>query len=184
LAKILADTVSKLAKMPRICALSDLGKGPANDPSMHRTAHRRKRRLAAFTLMEGLIGVAVMGIVFVSLYTGMASGFRTIRTAQEDLRATQIMTETFEAMRLYNWEQVTTPGFIPEAFTARYAPNNTNNRGITYTGTIRISAVAGQPYMVDMRAVTVTLSWNTGARARTRTLTSYVSRYGLQHYIY
>jgi len=143
------------------------------------------RHIAAFTLVEGLIGVAVMGVVFMSLYAGMAAGFQSIRTAQENLRATQIMVERFEALRLYNWEQVTTPGFIPEAFAAKYAPNS-KSQGIAYTGAIRISDVPGPPYRNDLRAVTITLSWRTGSgnRARTRTLTSYVARYGLQHYIY
>ena len=144
---------------------------------------RRKGRALAFTLVEGLIGVAVMGVVFVSLYTGMASGFKSIRTSQENLRATQIMTEKFEALRLYNWEQITTPGFVPDTFTAMFAPN-AKSQGITYTGSIRILPLASQPYSVDMRSVTVTLSWTTGNRPRTRTLTSYVARYGLQNYIY
>lgn len=133
--------------------------------------------------MEGLIGVAVMGTVFVSLYTGMASGFQSIRTSQENLRATQIMTEKFEAMRLFNWEQINTPGFVPQDFSARFAPNS-SSPGITYTGTIRILPIAAQPYSVDLRSVTITLSWTSNGRAQTRTLTSYVARYGLQTYLY
>ena len=133
--------------------------------------------------MEGLIGVAVMGTVFVSLYTGMASGFQSIRTAQENLRATQIMTEKFEALRLYNWEQLNTVGFIPDSFTTRFAPNS-SSPGITYTGTIRISPVGPEPYTADMRMVTVTLTWRSGNRTLNRVLNSYVGRYGLQNYVY
>ncbi|HKQ38805.1 MAG TPA: prepilin-type N-terminal cleavage/methylation domain-containing protein [Verrucomicrobiae bacterium] len=142
-----------------------------------------RRRFKGFTLVEGLIGVAVMGVVFVSLYTGMASGFQSIRASQENLRATQIMVGRFESLRLYNWDQINTAGFIPDTFTTQFAPNS-SNPGITYTGTIRIAAVPGAPYTVDLRAVTITLTWKTGSRARTRTLTSYVARYGLQNYIY
>ena len=142
-----------------------------------------KRRIAAFTLMEGLFGVAVMGIVFVALYTGMASGFQTLGTSQEDLRATQIMVDKFEGLRLYTWDQITRPGFIPDAFVARYAPNS-KNPGLAYTGTINISPVAGQPYAVELRAVSITLSWTTLGRPRTQTLTSYIARYGLQNYIF
>ena len=151
---------------------------------MNLRAHSRAGwRMAAFTLMEGLIGVAVMGVVFVALYTGMASGFQSIRTSQEHLRATQIIVERFEALRLYNWEQITTPGFIPQDFTAKFAPNS-KNPGITYIGHIRISDVPGPPYRNELRAVSITLSWSTNGRSRTRTATSYVARYGLQHYIY
>jgi len=151
---------------------------------MNLKAHSHDRcRFAAFTLIEGMIGVAVMGVVFVSLYTGMASGFQSIRTAQENLRATQVMTEKFEAIRLYNWEQINTPGFIPDTFAARYAPN-ASNPGITYNGTIRISAMGPEPYTTDMRMVTVVLTWQSGPRTNTRVLTSYVGRYGLQNYVY
>ena len=136
----------------------------------------------AFTLMEGLIGIAVMGIVFISLYAGMASGFQSIRTSQENLRATQILTERFEAMRLYNWDQINTPGFIPDKFIARFAPNS-SNPGIIYDGTIRIGAVMGQPYATDLRSVTIVLSWKSNNRQRTRVLSSYVARYGLQTYV-
>jgi hypothetical protein len=113
----------------------------------------------------------------------MATGFASIRTSKENLRATQIMTEKFEAMRLYNWEQVNTDGFIPASFTATQAPQS-STPGISYTGTIRVSAVGPEPYTVDMRMVTVTLTWKSGARTNTRMLTSYIGRYGLQNYVY
>ena len=105
---------------------------------------KRIPRFVAFTLVEALIGVAVMGTVFVSLYAGMATGFQSIRASQQNLRATQIMVEKFEAMRLFNWDQINTPGFVPLTFTAKFAPNS-SSPGITYTGTIRISPVLGQP---------------------------------------
>lgn len=151
---------------------------------MHLSGHsKRKPCFAAFTLVEAVIGVAVMGTVFVSLYAGMATGFQSIRTSQENLRATQIMTEKFEAMRLYNWEQVNTDGFIPQTFTASYAPNAAN-QGISYDGTIRVSVVGPEPYTTDMRMVTIVLSWKSGKRNNTRVLTSYIGRYGLQNYVF
>ena len=143
----------------------------------------RPRRIAAFTLMEGLIGVVVMGVVFVALYTGMASGFSSIRASQENLRANQIMVEKFEAIRLFNWTQLTTPYFVPETFEAQFAPN-TPTPGITYKGIIRITPVLGAAYTTDLRAVTITLMWKTNGRLRSRTQTSYVARYGLQTYLY
>ena len=142
-----------------------------------------RRRPAAFTLMEALFGVAVVGIVFVALYTGIANGFQTLATSQQDLRATQIMVDKFEGLRLYSWDQLTKSGFIPDAFVARFAPGS-NNPGLVYTGTVQIAPVTGHPYAADLRAVTITLSWTTHGRQRTQTLTSYIARYGLQNYIY
>src|SRR5467141_1985271 len=65
----------------------------------------------AFTLLEGLIGVAVMGILIVCLYTGMTSGFNVVRMARENLRATQVLQEKFETLRLYTWDQINSNGF-------------------------------------------------------------------------
>lgn len=145
---------------------------------------QRKPRIAAFTLVEAMIGAAVMGVVFLALYAGMAAGFASLRTSQESLRATQIMTEKFEAMRLYNWEQLNTVGFIPDTFTAYFAPKSSTAPGITYNGTIRVAAAGPEPYTADMRLVTVTLTWKSGKRTVSRTLSSYVGRYGLQNYVY
>ena len=144
----------------------------------------RQMPAAAFTLTEGLVGVAVMGIVFVSLYTGMANGFQTIRRSQENLRATQIVLEKFETIRLYNWDQINTPGFIPATFTASFSPND-GEAGVVYAGTVTIAnAPLSEPYSTDIQAVTINLSWNSGGVIRTSTFTSLVARYGLQHYIY
>jgi type II secretory pathway pseudopilin PulG len=141
-----------------------------------------KPRAAAFTLIETLFAVAITAVVFISLYTGMATGFDSIRSSQENLRATQIMTEKFEAMRLYNWTEFTTPGFVPDTFTAEFAPKAASP-GITYNGTVSIFPVGPEPYTSDLRGVSVTLTWKSGNRVNTRTLTSYVARYGLQNYL-
>jgi len=149
-----------------------------------KAAIKAKMRQAGFSLSESLFGVAVMGVVFVSLYSGMATGFHSIRDSQENLRATQILLEKFETVRLYNWEQINTPGFIPTTFTTTYAPTE-NSKGITYTGRV----VIGQPgitevYNTDMRNVTIILTWNSGGLNHTRTFASFVAKYGIQNYVY
>ena len=146
---------------------------------------KAKARQAAFSLSEALFGVTIIGIVFISLYSGMATGFQSIRDSQENLRATQIMLEKFETLRLYNWEQITTPGFIPATFTTTYAPTE-GGQGITYTGRVLIQEPAAvmDVYNSDMRAVTIHLTWNSGRVTHNRTFTSYVAKYGIQNYIY
>ncbi len=137
----------------------------------------------AFTLVEGLIGVGVMGILIVCLYTGMTSGFSVVRMARENLRATQVLQEKFETLRLYTWDQINSNGFIPETFSAPiYSLTDTNN---SYQGTLRIrSAGIADAYAADLRQVTVTVNWNSGSLARTRSMTSFVARYGMQNYIW
>ena len=125
-----------------------------------------------------------MGIVFVSLYAGMASGFHSIRAARENLRATQILQEKFETLRLYNWDQINTTNFIPTSFTNSYAPNETLS-GTVYYGKVIISTNVPIPevYKEDMRMVSIELNWQSGGAWRSRTFSTFASRYGLQHYI-
>ena len=63
--------------------------------------------------MEVLVAVAIIGTVFVSLYLGMTQGFAIVQVARENLRATQILQEKTEIIRLYTWDQINTAGFIP-----------------------------------------------------------------------
>jgi hypothetical protein len=148
--------------------------------------NKGKAPRAAFGLVESLIGVLVMGTVFVALYAGMATGFQSVRAARENLRATQILLEKFETIRLYNWDQIIAPGFVPDSFTNRFAPTQTS-KGTEYLGRVTIStnmpADMTEVYKSDMRMVVINLSWKSGNQARARTFTNFVARYGLQNYI-
>jgi prepilin-type N-terminal cleavage/methylation domain-containing protein len=86
----------------------------------------RLRQKAAFTLVEVMIAVAILGIMFVALYGGMSSGFAVTQLARENLRATQIMLERMEGIRLYNWEQVVYSNMVPTTFVAHYYPLASN----------------------------------------------------------
>lgn len=145
----------------------------------------KKRLQAAFGLTESLIGVVVIGVVFTALYAGMTTGFHAVRSARENLRATQILLEKFEALRLYNWEQITsTNRYVATSFTNHYVLNPTT-AGTVYYGTVSIDpAPLTEPYAEDLRSVTVSVTWKNGATTRSRTFTSYVAKYGLQHYIF
>ena len=151
-----------------------------------RLANLNKPAKRGFGLTESLIGVVIMGMVFVALYAGMATGFQSVRASRENLRATQILLEKFETIRLYNWDQITTNGFLPPTFTNRYAPSQ-SSKGIDYVGivTITTNMPAGmtEPYIEDMRMVTIRLQWGSSGIPRSRTFTNFVSKYGLQHYI-
>ena len=57
----------------------------------------------AFSMIEILVAMVVLGIMFVSLYSGFSSGFAVVQLARENLRATQILQEKMETIRLYTW---------------------------------------------------------------------------------
>lgn len=150
-------------------------------------AHRLAQR--AFTLAEVSIGVAIMGIVFISLYAGMSSGFAVTQLARENLRATQIILERMEGVRLYNWNQLNYSNMIPANFTNYYYPFAAagESKGIVYTGRMSITNAQLTPYASygdQMRKIVVTVTWTNGKSLRTRTMSTYSSRNGLQNYVY
>ncbi|MCU0770276.1 MAG: prepilin-type N-terminal cleavage/methylation domain-containing protein [Verrucomicrobia bacterium] len=152
---------------------------PARSPSL----------LAGFTLPEVVIAVGILGVSFVSLYAGMSAGFAMTQVSRENLRATQIMVEKMEGIRLFNWNQVVASNMIPTQFATRYYPNvgGAKATGIAYNGTISITNATLNPapsYASNLRFVTVGVEWQSGDVARRRTMTTMVSRNGLQNYVY
>src|ERR1051325_8833707 len=93
-----------------------------------------RSKLAGFSLVEASIGMGLIGTVVAALLSGIMTGTFTMRLARENLRATQIMLEKVETIRLYSWDQVNRAGFIPSDFVATYDPQGAPNVGLTYTG--------------------------------------------------
>ena len=139
---------------------------------------------------EVMMGIAIMAVMFVSLYVGISGGFQVTRVAREDLRATQIMLERMEGVRLYNWDQLCYSNFIPTKFTNYYYPlgmASGTNPGVQYRGTFTITNVNMSPsatYSTNMRLVKVTLEWDTGSLTRKRSMSTLATRYGVQNYVF
>jgi type II secretory pathway pseudopilin PulG len=147
---------------------------------------RIRQKLAAFSMIEATVGMGIVGTTVATLFSGFTSGFFTMQMARENLRATQIMLERVETIRLYSWDQVTTPGYITPNFTAPYDPEApTGHQGLVYSGTIELSDT-GIPssYSADMKKIVVRVNWKTGKLQRSREFTSYISRFGMQDYVY
>jgi hypothetical protein len=119
-----------------------------------------------------------------AIYSGFSSATFSSRMGLEELRATEIALEKFEAIRVFNWDQINSNGFVPPTFQAPYDQNSTNSSGgLVYNGTITIEPMpaADRNYTNDIRLVTVELTWNTANLPRKREYSTYVSRYGLQN---
>lgn len=146
----------------------------------------RRKLVAAFSLVEVSVAMGIIGTASVALFSGFTTGFFTMQMARENLRATQIMIERTETLRLYSWDQITLPDFIQPTFTEKYDPNAASGaQGLTYSGTVRIDPVPiATAYSGDMRMVTVSINWKTGEIHRNRSFTTYIARNGLQNYIY
>ena len=147
---------------------------------------RMRQKLSAFSLIEATVGMGIVGTTIATLFSGFTTGFFTMQMARENLRATQIMLERVETIRLYSWEQVTDPTYITPTFSAPYDPESpSGQQGLVYTGTLRIVPTdIPSSYASDMRKVIVTVNWKTGHLQRTREFTSYISRFGMQDYVY
>jgi prepilin-type N-terminal cleavage/methylation domain-containing protein len=149
---------------------------------------RRARVIrTAFTLVEVMVASALIGIMVLAFMGGYSTSFQNIQLDRENSRAAQILLEKTELLRLYNWDQITgndTNTYIPATFTAPFYPD-TNNGGFVFSGTVTISAAPiTETYSSDMRYITINLAWTSGGVQRSRSMISYVSRYGLQNYIY
>jgi len=134
-----------------------------------------------------MVALAIAGIMIAACMGGFSQGFRGVQSDRENSRAVQILLEKMELIRLYNWSQVLgndTNTYVPATFTAPFYPALTN-AGFTYYGTVSITnSGISQSYSNDMRTVTVTLTWTSAGLSHYRSMSTFVSQYGLQNYIY
>jgi hypothetical protein len=145
------------------------------------------RRESAATLTEVIVAVAMMVSIGAGLVSCFAYGFFAMQFARENQRATQIILEKVETIRLYSWDQVNSNGFIPTTFSDVYDPQAVEGkRGVVYVGTVSITNFPNDvSYSAKMREFTVSLQWTNGRNmARSRTLTTWVAKDGLQNYVY
>lgn len=150
-----------------------------------RSGRSPRRAQAAFSLTEVTVGLGIVGTCVAALFSGFTTGFFTIKMARENLRATQILLQKAEAIRLQSWDQITNPTNIPTAFVDRYDPNSTSSPGTIYTGSILITnCPITSSYSNSLRMVVISVNWQTGNIDRNRSYTTYVARNGLQVYIY
>jgi len=161
---------------------------------MVHTPHPGFRGQAAYTLAEVMIAVFIVSVMMVSLYAGFWSGFALAKMSRENLRATQILVQKLEAVRIYSWSQITNSTFLKTNFTDYYNPSGTNNStaGATYKGIVTVSTPTNLPstYNSKMRQISLTVYWTnylqatTNVIVRSRTMQTLYARYGMQDYLY
>jgi hypothetical protein len=144
------------------------------------------KQRAAFSTIEVMMGVLVCALMFVSLYAGFSAGFSLVQLTRENLRATQILGEKMETIRLYRWDQITNSGYMSTNFVDVFYPLATQaTTGLSFTGRVNIvRAPVTEFYGDDLLQVTIDLQWLSGNIVRNRQMSTFVSKYGLQHYVY
>ena len=147
----------------------------------------------AFTLAEVIIAVFIVTTMAISLYAGFSTGFMIVDSAREDLRASQILMQKAEAIRLCTWSSLAS---CPITFTERYDPtgyaSGNGAGGIIYSGTLTTNVPSSirnaAAYKTNMCMVNLAVYWTNynGKQAcvHSRSLQTLVARYGLQNYIW
>jgi type II secretory pathway pseudopilin PulG len=145
----------------------------------------------AFTFLEVILAAFVMGLMMFSLFACFSSGFTIVQSARENLRATQILLQRMEAVRLFTWRQILdTTNYLKPTFVDYYDPQTSNNVGTRYQGFVSASIPTDVPaaYRTNMRTINVTLYWtNYSANqtiVRTRQIETRVARSGMQNYLW
>lgn len=142
---------------------------------------------AGFTIADVLVAVLVLGVITGAFYTALSSSFLVLQSAREDLRATQILMQRIEAIRLCTWSELA--GF---SFQERYDPLSSSQSGSTYYGSVTIGpatdVASTASYYQNMYLVTVNLAWTNTYRAvampHSRQMQTHAARFGLQNYIW
>ncbi len=148
-----------------------------------------------YTFAEVLVSAAILGFVSTSVYGAFSAGYCLIQSTREDLRATQIMVQKTEAIRLLTWSQTgDTTNYLKPTFFEVYDPlgAKTNSGGAKYTGYVQAGIPAAgdlpEAYRTNMRTVTVSVYWTNYSGTKTivqkREMETRVSRNGMQNYIW
>jgi type II secretory pathway pseudopilin PulG len=150
-----------------------------------------QRRAAAFTLAEVMVAVALGGIMLTALFAGLTFGFGAVKLAREDLRATQILVEQTESVRLTPYSSLksyTTNTCFDPVDQASGSGGTVYSISITTNSPSKadLAPLGANPasfYYTNMLKITATATWTNANIARTRTLVTYAAKFGVQAYI-
>src|SRR5215813_818461 len=85
------------------------------------------RQTSGFTLIETVVATLLAGIMLPTLFAGLASGFSIVKVTRENLRATQVIMQRMEAIRLAPYKTLQDPAAYPASFTEYYSPSGKTN---------------------------------------------------------
>jgi hypothetical protein len=146
------------------------------------TSSSRTRGTSAYSLIETILAVGILGFLVTSLYTTFWFGFNVIKLSQEDVVANQVLVQKMELLRVYDWPTVTGGSTMPTSFTNTF-PGSASAPGAQYIGTITVArAPLTESYSNSLRQVTVSMSWESSGIIRTRDMTTLVAINGIQTY--
>src|SRR5437868_13901783 len=72
----------------------------------------RTHAASAFTIAETVVAVAVLAIMLASFFAGLSMSLSVVQAARENVRATQLMSERMETLRVTRWEDLGPTNFL------------------------------------------------------------------------
>jgi len=145
----------------------------------------RVRESVGATLAEVTLAVAIIGLMASAIIAAYNYGFFVMGLARENQRATQVMLEKAETIRLYRWDRLDT---IPVEFTDTFDPHAASgNQGVVYHGVCSISNFPfATSYSSNLRQVNITVTWTNQTQRiqRSRSLQTLIAADGVQNYVY
>ena len=138
------------------------------------------------------MAVAIIALTATALIYSFNYGFFVMRLVRENQRATQIILERAETVRLFNWNQVigtqTSQKLLTGTFTDKvYDPQAPiGQQGITYTTLVEVASVPfNNAYSDNLRKINISLTWSgAGGIPRSRSFFTLVAKDGQQNYLY
>ena len=155
------------------------------------------RRSKGFTLVEVMLAVVVAAIIFSAVGYGLNVGFALVQVSREELRANQICLSRMEGIRLCRWDnQLFNTNIVPRNFVDYFYPvglSSQTNAFVVYQGTVTLNTnltMSPTPsYASNLCLITVQVTWtdnslNRTSLIRTQTVSTLVSRNGIQNYVF
>ena len=138
------------------------------------------------TLVEVVMATGILAIVAGAIIGTFNCGFFMMQSIRENQRATQILMEKVETIRLYSWNQVNTTGFIPSYCSDDYDPAAAQGgKGVRYYGIIRLGDVPfTSTCSTNMKQINITLLWSSKGNTHIRQASTFVAKDGVQNYVY
>jgi Tfp pilus assembly protein PilE len=138
------------------------------------------RSCGGFTLVEAVFAVLAAAVMLIALYASFTTGFSILKVTREDLRATQIILDRMERVRLSPYTQLANQSVYPASLTETNGPG-----GTAYTVTFATAprATLSPFYRSNVLEVTVEVAWQSGNVKRKRSMQTYVARSGIQSYV-
>jgi len=132
------------------------------------------RREAGDSFAKMLTGIAFLSVAVTALYGAFTPVYRVIRSTREDLRASQIVMQKAEALRLFTRSQVGDTNnyrqpFLVEPYNPRRVTHTSG--GVQYAGYLSTAGPAAAGDLANtsrshLRSVTVTLCWTNSDGAK------------------